>query len=56
MADREKPSDSSMLVLAADVKLRVDVIFPLPTADDDSRLTESRRGELVDVESFACVV
>ena len=43
LTDRENPKDSSMLVSAAVVKLRVDVIFPRPAPaaaddDDDSRL------------------
>ena len=44
-----KPSDSSKLLLAADVKLRVDVILPPGGADSH----ESRRGELDDVASRA---
>jgi len=48
-SDRVKPSDSSKLLLAADVKLRVDVILPPGGADSH----ESRRGELDDVASRA---
>jgi len=59
VTNREKPKDSSMLLLADVVKLRVDVIFlvpPGPAVEDDSRPTESRRGELVEPESLSCVV
>lgn len=53
-SDRVKPKDSSKLLLAADVKLRVDVIFAVPSGAADSRPDdESRRGELEDVISLA---
>jgi len=54
LSDRVKPKDSSKLLLAADVKLRVDVIFAVPPGADDSRPADVlRRGELDDVVSLA---
>jgi len=49
-----KPKDSSKLLLAVDVKLRVDVIFAVPPGADDSRPADVlRRGELDDVVNLA---
>jgi len=53
--DREKPRDSSMLLLAAEVKLRVDVILPLPLlfVVAFALVSESRCGELVEPDSLS---
>jgi len=53
LTNRDKPYDSSMLLFAADVKLRVDVILAEPTCATSG--PADRRGELVEVASLAWV-